>query len=50
MIYYWDVYDFKFIVCEVKILMDIFYKKEKEEKKIVFLFKIMDDGLVSFVL
>lgn len=47
MTHYWDAHDPKLIVCEAKILMDIFHKKEKEEKKIVSLSKTMDDGPVS---
>lgn len=50
MTHYWDAHDPKLIVCEAKILMDIFHKKEKEEKKIVSLSKTMDDGPVSSVL
>lgn len=50
MTHYWDAHDPKLIVCEAKILMDVFNKKEKEEKKIVSLSKTMDDGPVSSVL
>lgn len=47
--HYWDAQDSKLIVCEAKILIDAFNKKEKEEKKIVSLSKTMDDGPVSFM-
>lgn len=50
MTHYWDAHDPKLIVCEAKILMDIFHKKEKEEKKIVSLSKTMDDGPVEVMI
>jgi intraflagellar transport protein 140 len=47
MTHYWDAHDPKLIVCEAKIMIDAFNKKEKEEKKSVSLSKTMDDGPVS---
>lgn len=47
MTHYWDAHDPKLVVCEAKIMIDAFNKKEKEEKKSVSLSKTMDDGPVS---